>query len=316
MSKLQSLATPLLALAVWIFATGALAAQESAPSNGVPAHLLVTVEPHKGHEVPAISKDDVLVYQGHDRDTVTEWIPAQGDRAGLEVFILLDDASTSSLGVQLNDIRNFINAQPESTKIGVAYMQDGIARVVQAPTADHAAADKSLRLPLGQIGVNASPYFSLSDLVKRWPPSNDRREVFMVTDGIDRYYGLGDLNDPYLQQAIDDAGRAGIVVSALYNPDVGHFGHSYWQTYWGQLYLSELADKTGGEAYYIGMTGSPVAFAPYLQEFEQRTQHQYFLTFLAKPPKKAGWVEVRLRSEVPNVDLVSSRRVYISPEGR
>jgi hypothetical protein len=316
MSKLRSLATPLLGLAFCLFATGALAAQETAPANGVPAHLLVTVEPHKGHEVPAISKDDVLVYQGHDRDTVTEWIPAQGDRAGLEVFILLDDASTSSLGVQLNDIRQFINEQPETTKIGVAYMQDGIARVVQAPTTDHAAAAKSLRLPLGQIGVNASPYFSLSDLVKRWPASNDRREVFMVTDGIDRYYGLGDLNDPYLQEAIDDADRAGIIVSALYNPDVGHFGHSYWQTYWGQLYLSELADKTGGEAYYIGMTGAPVAFAPYLQEFEQRTQHQYFLTFLAKPPKKAGWVEVRLRSEVPNVDLVSSRRVYVSPEGK
>ena len=69
-----------------------------------------------------------------------------------------------------------------------------------------------------------------------------------------RYYGTGDLQDPYLEQAIDDAQRAGILVSAIYTPGVGHFAHSYWQTYWGQIYLSQMADKTGGEAYYIGFT--------------------------------------------------------------
>lgn len=51
--------------------------------------------------------------------------------------------------------------------------------------------------------------------------------------------------------------RAGVTVSAIYTPGVGHFGHSYWQTYWGQIYLSQLADETGGEAYYIGFSGPP-----------------------------------------------------------
>jgi len=133
----------------------------------------------------------------------------------------------------------------------------------------------------------------------------------MVSDGIDRYYGSGDLEDPYLTEAIDNAVRAGIVVSAIYTPGVGHFGHSYWQTYWGQIYLSQLAEMTGGEAYYIGFTGAPVSFSPYLDELQHRLTHQYWLTFLAKPPKKAGWQKVRLATEVPNVDLISAGRVYL-----
>ena len=291
-----------------------VAAQQAPVAGGSTAHLVVTAEAHHGKEVPAINRDEVMVYEGHDRDAVTEWIPAQGDHAALELFILIDDSSSTNLGTQFDDIRKFIDAQPASTRIGMAYMQNGTARVVQDLTNDHAAAAKALRLPLGAAGANASPYFSLSDLVKRWPASSGRREVLMITDGIDRYYGTGDLQDPYLQEAIDDAVRAGILVSAIYSPDAGHLGHSYWASYWGQMYLSELADKTGGEAYYIGFTGAPVALAPYLTDLENRLMHQYFLTFVTKPVKKAGWAQVRLSSEVPNVDLVSAHRVYVSPE--
>ena len=279
----------------------------------MPAHLVVTVEPRKGSEVPVITRDDVMVYEGKERDTVTEWVPAQGDHAALELFLLLDDASSANLGSQLDDLRKFINAQPDSTKIGVAYMQNGIARVEQNLTSDHALAAKALRLPLGVGDANASPYFSLSDLIKRWPATSARRSVLMVSDGIDRYYGVGDLLDPYLDEAIDDALRAGVQVSAIYNPDAGHYGHSYWWNYWGQIYLSHLADETGGEGYYIGFNGPAVAFAPYLEQMEKRLSHQYLLTFLAKPPKKAGWQRVRLMTEVPNADLVSARKVWVAP---
>jgi len=307
---------PSLTLFVFLFALASLecaAAQQAPSAGGIPVHILVTVEPKHGSNVPVITRDGVMVHQGKDRDQVTDWTPAQGDRAALELFILIDDDANTSLGSQLEDIRQFINAQPSTTKIGVAYMQNGIARVAQEPTSDHAQAAKALRLPMGAGGANASPYFSLSDLVKKWPTGAERREVLMVSDGIDRYYGEGDLEDPYLQAALDDAGKAGIVVSAIYTPGVGHYGHSYWQNYWGQIYLSQLADKTGGEAYYIGFTGAPVTFAPYLDDVARRLEHQYFLGFLAKPEKKSGWQQIRLSTEIPNVDLVSAGRVYVSP---
>jgi hypothetical protein len=308
MRSLSFLTTVMLAIA--LFATSSFAA-ETSPANGTPVSMVVSVEARHGSNVPVIERDDVMVYEGHERDKVLDWVPAQGDHAGLELFVLLDDSSSVSLGSQLDDLRQFIMAQPQSTLIGVAYMQDGIARVEQNPTTDHAQAAKALRLPLGVRGVNASPYFSLSDLLKRWPPSNNRREVVMVSDGIDLYYGTNDLLDPYLQETIDNAQRSGVIVFAIYSPGVGHFGHSYWSTYWGQLYLARLAEETGGESYYIGMTGAPVSFIPYLDEVNHRLGHQYFLSFLAKPQKKTGLQRIKLTTEVPNVDLVSADRVMV-----
>lgn len=289
-------------------------AQESAGEQGVPTQVVVTVEPRKGTAVPVINQDDVIVFQGKTRAKVTEWIPATGDHATLDLFVLIDDSASENLGTELDEIRKFIESQLDTTRVGVAYMQNGTAVVLQNLTTDHAAAAKSLRLPLGIGGAEASPYFSLSDLAKRWPDSGaSRRAVVMVTDGIDRYYGEFNLLDPYLDAAIDDALRAHIMVSAIYEPAAGHFGHSYWESYWGQLYLSDLAEQTGGEAYYIGFTGPPVSFSPYLDETNRRLSHQYLLTFLAQRPKKAGWQNIRLSCEQSKVDLVSVKRVWVAP---
>lgn len=299
--------------AILIGAVSASGAQQT-PTSGVPAHLVVTVEPHKDKQAaPVINKEDVMVFEGKERDTVIDWVPARGDQAALEFFILLDDSSNTSVGSQLDDIRNFINGLPPSAKVGIAYMENGTARIQQNLTDDHAAAAKALRLPQGIRGANASPYFSVSDLAKKWPASNARHEMLVASDGVDPYYFQPDFLDPYLDAAIADAQKAGIIVSAIYTPGIGHFGHSYWMTYWGQLYLAKLAEKTGGEGYYIGFTGPPVAFAPYLEDVTRRLNNQYILTFLAKPPKKAGLQAVKLKTEVPNVDLVSASDVYVAP---
>ena len=311
MSKHRFAINAILVLALWASGTRSLADAEAPPANGEPAHMLVTVEAVHGSNVPVVNREDVMVYEGRDRDKVTDWVPAQGDHAALELVILLDDGSNISLGTQLEDLRQFILAQPASTQIAVAYMQDGIAKMAQNLTSDHALAAKALRLPLGMRGINGSPYFSLSDLIKHWPQGTARREVLMVSDGIDRYYGIGDPLDPYLAAAIEDAQRAGIVVFVIYTPGVGHYGHSYWQTYWGQIYLSQVADETGAESYYIGFNGAPVTFVPYLDDLAHRFTHQYLLTFTAKPQKKSGLQRVKLMTEVPNADLVSADRVYV-----
>jgi hypothetical protein len=294
--------------------TSVVLAQEPSSPAGGSVQMLVTVEARHGSNVPVINREDVMVYEGHTRDKVTDWVPLQGDRAALDLFILLDDGATVSLGSQLEDIRQFINAQPPTTKIGVAYMRNGIAEIVQNLTNDHAQASKSLRLPVGIPGADASPYFSLGDLLKRWPQGNARREVLMVSDGVDRYYGTGP-DDPYVSEVVEQAQRGGVAVFAIYIPGVGHFGHSYWSTYWGQIYLSQITEETGGEGYYIGFTGAPVAFAPYLDDLSRRFTHQYLLAFLPKPEKKAGMQRVRLTAEVPNAELVGPSSVYV-PAGQ
>jgi len=309
MRKQYSVLALLIAITCLVFALPPIAAQDSPSPTGPAVNLVVTVEARHGSNLPDISREDVMVYEGRERDKVTGWLPLQGDHAGLELFVMLDDSSNTSLGSQLEDIRQFINAQPATTKIGVAYMQNGIAQVVQNLTSDHALASKALRLPLGNPGANASPYFSLGDLIKRWPEAAERREVLMITDGIDRYGGNGPDN-PYVNSAIEQAQRAGVIVFGIYTPGEGHYGHSFWRMNWGQNFLSQIADETGGEAYYLA-NGAPVSFAPYLDDLTHRLGRQYLVTFLAKPEKKTGMQHIKLMTEVPNAELVSADRVYV-----
>jgi hypothetical protein len=276
------------------------------------AHLTVSVEARHGTEVPVVNKEDVIVDEGHDHDGVISWVPAQGTNAGMEFLVLIDDSSSSSLGSQMDDIRAFINAQPATTFIGVGYMQNGTVQMTQNFTQDHAAAAKALRLPLGAgAGVQASPYFSLSDIAKHWQlnPARPRREVLMITDGIDAYYGGGP-TDPYLDDAIADVQRAGITVYSLYTPGTGHARHSFFLNNWGQNYLSELAEMTGGESYWQGF-GPAVDFTPYLDELSHQLQHQYLLTFTPKPEKKAGLQRVRLNTETSGVELIYQKSVFV-----
>jgi len=308
--KKGCLVLTLVAIAGLLASVQLAAAQESASATGPAANLVVTVEARHGSNIPDVTRDDVMVYEGRDRDRVTGWLPLQGDHAGLEFFIMLDDSSNVTLGSQLEDVRQFINAQPPTTKIGVAYMANGIAQVVQNLTSDHALTAKALRLPFGNPGASASPYFSLGDLIKRWPAGDERREVLMITDGIDRYWGSGPDN-AYVDTVIEQAQRAGVIVYSIYTPGVGHYGHSYWRTYWGQNYLSQLSDETGGESYYLIGPAPPVSFAPYMEDITRKLNHQYLLTFMAKAQKKAGMQRVKVHTEVPNAELVSADRVYV-----
>jgi hypothetical protein len=290
---------------------GGAAAQEAPASGGPPINMVVTAEARHGMNPAPVERQDAMVYEGKVRDTVTSWVPAKGDHADLEFFVLLDDSANTTVASQFEDIRQFINSQPATTKVGIAYMQNGTAQIAQNPTNDHAQAAKALRIPSGIAGANASSYFSLVDLIKRWPQTNARREVLMISDGLDLYYEGADLQDPYVSDAIEQAQRAGIIVFAIYNPGAGHYARSYWRTYWGQLYLSRVADETGGEAYYIGFTGPAVSFVPFLDDLDHRLNNQYLLTFIAKPEKKSGMQRVKIMTELPNTELVGAARVYV-----
>ena len=286
------------------------AAGQLAPSTQVAARMVVTAVASKGSDVPAISREDVMVREGKDRDKVLDWVAATGDHAGLEFFLMIDDSAGENVGSQLEDLRKFILAQPASTKVGVAYMQNGTAQVLQAPTADHQQAAKTLRLPTGVPGVNASPYFSLSDLIKRWPSSPNRREVLMITSGVDAYWSNGP-DDPYVDSAIGDAQRAGVIVFSIYNPGAGHFGQSFYRGWYGQMFLSQVSERTGGESYYSNFSGPAVSFSPYLNQLSERLLHQYWLAFAPKPRKKAGLQPVKVMTEVPNAELVAADRVWV-----
>lgn len=250
-----------------------------------------------------------MAFDRHERLQVAELTGLAGEHAGLELFILLDDASDTNVGSQFGDLRRFIEAQPETTAIGLGYMRNGTVDMVQNLTTDHSRAAHSLRLPVN-VAAMASPYLSLSDLIKRWPATSARREVVMVTSGVDPLGGLGVIN-PYLDAAIDDAQRHEIVVYAIYMPGGGHSGHSFYRINWAQNHLAQLAEETGGEAYMLGF-GPPVSLAPYLDQIAAHLIHQYRVTMLVAPQGKGGFRQVRYSTEVPNAELVAAAKVYVA----
>lgn len=189
-------------------------------------------------------KDDVSVEVNNKPARVRDWVPMAGDQANLEFYIVLDDGANSDLASQFDTLRSFINGQPDTTRIGLAYLRNGSANVVAPLTADHSQVAAALRIPLGQPGISGSPYMGISDLVKKWPATSVRREVLLVSSGID-LWSPSDPQNPYLQKAIADAQRKGILVHSIYYAEAGHLGHSYWRVNWGQNYLSELGDETG-----------------------------------------------------------------------
>ena len=286
-----------------------LPAQKSLAQEPVPAHMVVTAEAHRGPDVPQIRKEDVIVYQGKERKQVVDWTPLGGERGALQLFILMDDASHANVGSQFEEIKAFISSQAATTAVGVGYMRDGTVDIAQDLTTEHELAARALRLPMGNLGAFASIYLSIEELIKRWPESPVRREIIVISDGIDYFGGTGPAN-PYVDSAVERAQKVGIIIYALYATGVGHYGHSFWRMNWGQNYLSELAQETGGEAYFLG-NETPVSFGSYLADIRQRLNHQYLLVFLAKPGKKPGLQSVRLRTEVPKVELAAADKVFV-----
>jgi len=299
------------ALLVVCFVVGPAPAQDQVTGSGVPVRIVVTVEGQKDAVPPNLTRDDVLVYLDNERIRVADWTPVQNDRTGLQLWLLIDDGTDTALGTQLEDLRRFALEQSSTTQVGIGYLRNGTVQVEQKPTADHALAAKAIRLPLGLPGISASPYLALIDLIQKWPSADQAREVLMITSGIDPDYGPGPSN-PYRDRAIEAAQRKGVIVHSIYFSSAGHFGHSLWQINWGQNYLSQLAEETGGEFFWLG-TSNPVSFAPYLNELNQHFRGQHLLTFLAQG--NPGYRRVKLKTEVPHVTLVGPSKVYV-PGGK
>lgn len=237
-----------------------------------------------------------------------------------QVAFLIDDGLRTSVGRQFQDIKGFIEALPEGTEIFVGYMQNGRVVPQQPFTTDHQAAAANLRIPLGSPGVNASPYFCLSDFVKNWPGGAERssaegtvlaakaRFVIMLTNGVDPYNGSvspTNQNSPYVDNAIRDAQRAGVPVYSVYYGDAGVRGGA--ASFSGQSYLAKVADETGGQGYFQGL-GNPVSLTPFLDKFRNSIAESFVATFPATA-KNNNLVELKFSSSLKSTRLQAPRAV-------
>jgi hypothetical protein len=307
--------------------------QAAASAAAVQVHMVITDQSFDDAEVPVLQPGNVQVKQGKTSLKVTQVIPAKGSNAALQLFILIDDTTDTSIGNKFDEIREFINAQPATTVIGVAYMSNATFQIAQDLTADHAAAAKALRLPRGRGSAMDSPYLSLIDLAKSWKQSNVRREVLMISDGIDRLRnerttsgqtdmrgGIQSAGRPgisqfaYMSPDTDSASTAcqryGVIVHSIYATGAGRHGRNAWDAQVGQSGIGKIADETGGEYFALG-TGNAVSFKPYLDRLQKIFDNQYFLVFQAVPKKNAGLQRVNISTELANVDLGSADNAWV-----
>jgi hypothetical protein len=281
---------------------GAVAPSQA--QEGATARAVVTVNSKSAEDATTVPQQSISVLQNRKLQDVTGWVPLRGARSGLQLVVLLDDSARSSLSLQLNDLRGFVVGLPPATQVAIGYMRNGTAAMVQNFTSDHEAAAKAFRLPTGTAGGNGSPYFCLSDLIKRWPgrETNIRREVIMVTDGVDRYSGgRFDPENPYVRAATSDAQKAGVIVYSIYYRDAGRLDRSGPVTDGGQNYLIQLSGATGGQAFYEGF-GNPVSFAPFLSDIQRKLQNQYELSFVSSTAKRE-LQPIQVKTSQPNTKL-------------
>jgi hypothetical protein len=308
MRKSVYLVASVLVVAAFLIVTGAPQAQ--APATA-PVTTVVTVLGPKFTAPPAISKDDIGVYEGKEKKDVTGWTPAQGEKALLQLAIVIDEASSSDLGSQLNDIKTFITAQPRSTGVGVFYASNGGVQPASQFSNDHEAVAKTLRLPLGNFGAYSSIYLSTISLIKGWPQTAGvRREILLIADGIDRF--RGDPFSPDIQNTYVAAEKAGVILHTLYCSGVGRAGHNSFRVGYGQSNLAEITDKTGGYSFFQGLQ-TPIAFAPFLEQLDTILKNQYFLSWNSKRPTKGkgDLRSFRIKTELRDIDISSSDQVWV-----
>ena len=286
-------------------------AGQNGNTPGMPVSMVVTLEGKHHKEIPPIGPQDVSVSQGKDKRPITGLTPIGQNGKGMQLLLLIDDSARFSFGTEINTLRQFVNALPATTEVAIGYMRNGTNQMVSNFTTNHAAAANSIRLALGTGGADVSPYDSLSDAVRHWPESGaERKIIIMISSGIEGLGGGYTSDNPYVNRGIEDAQKAGVVVYTIYNPSAGHYGHSFWRANWGQNFLSQLSDETGGESYMVGF-GSPVSFQPFLQQITEQLQHQYILTFEAKPENKSGLQPVKVSILEKDASIAAADKVYV-----
>jgi hypothetical protein len=267
-----------------------------APAEGpVPTTALVMVQSKSGAPLdPAMLKLQVNRHEA----PITSVAPVAAPAA--QVAILIDDGLRFTFSSNIPDFTDFINRLPAGTKVMVGYMRNGEVQAASGFSDNHAAIAAQLRIPISSAGVDASPYFCLSEFAKHWPSNSPgARFVLMISNGVDPYNGRPSImnqDSPYVQAAQEDAQRAGIAVYSIYYPETGLRGGR--GSFSGQSYLAQVAEATGG--------------APYLNQFGKAIAESYMVTFNvnASGNKRDSLAQIKLTSSQPGVKIHAPQNVH------
>jgi hypothetical protein len=291
-----------------------LAASAWPQSDNFTGNAILTVLPaHPDTQDASLSAGQLNVKLDGKVAAVTSLTQLTSENSPLELILLIDGGVRTSLYGQAGDIIGFAKEIPSNTQIAIAYMENGHAALQGPLSSDPAAVESGLHMTTGGAGSNASPYFCLDDLAKHWPSKNAgaRRAVVMITDGVDEYNPHYDPDDVYVQSAINDAVRAGIVVFTMYWRDQGPADSSDAVADGGQSLMVQVAQATGGNSYWQG-NSNPVSLKPYFDDLRRRLRSEYALSLSAPFKGKPFKASLKLKADAPNAKVTAPQFVYLS----
>ncbi|HXR39151.1 MAG TPA: hypothetical protein VN776_08660 [Terracidiphilus sp.] len=269
---------------------------------------VVTIVAKHSEVAPTVAQQDVSIKVNGKDAMVTGWAPFKGADDGLELVVLIDGGARN-LGRQFEEIGHFVQGLGPNTRIAIGYMQNGRAVMAGPLSADHQQAAGELHLPAGSM---SNPYFSLSDLARRWPSQDRkaRRELVLLSDGIDPNNPNFEADDPYVQAAISDSVRAGLVVYTVYWQGRDRSDANANVVNGGQSLLGELTEATGGVSYASG-TGNPVSFEPFFSDLMLRFASQYEVDFSARLDRKPMVETLRMKVEGLGLQVTAPQQVFV-----
>lgn len=231
-----------IAVVCWAI-SGLFSAPLGADSLGsVEARLVVTVADRMNHKPQVVKLEDLEQTPSMRVAGIT---PLNGAK---KVYVLIDDAANYDFGTKLEELRSFVNAQPSSAAVGLAFIKDGELNVALTPIRDHQSVARALRAPAGSEPGN--PWCALSNLINSWSGNGERREVLMITSRMDHDAG-GTAACATAESVIDTAQRAGVAVYAIYHPAADYNKKEWRAVDAGVVELAHVCYETGGEAYFI-----------------------------------------------------------------
>jgi len=294
-------------IALLAFVCPRLNSSDDAPT--VPAQMLVSVGHYFSREPPTLTRSDLIVTERNEPLPVTQLIRLRGDRAGLRLFLLIDNCSNWERRSQFEELQHFILSQPSTTMIGVAHVQNARLQVAQNPTPDRERAVKALNTSVGC--QPSSPFIALAKLIRDWPQGPLRRAVLLISNGIDPA-AADEMLIPSAEAAIEASQRAEVTVYAIYHPAADYRATGTSRLYAGQVQLAHVAIETGGEAYFKGLAPLP-SLSPFLADIAEHLANQYLLEFFANPATGFGALqEVTVQSrKIPQVELMAPYRVWV-----
>lgn len=285
--------------------------QQKVRTMSIPISIFTKKELKRGEAEEYLQVERLIVRENGAEQTILS-IRSVMD-APLSLAVLIQDGLSSSVNLQLGELRELIRQLPKGSRVMVAYLRGGSLQVRQRFTTDlEDAADAFRIVSPSDAAAPSNPYDGVSDALDRFDalPAG-RRAVLLVSDGLDVSAGLqntGPTQSLDLDKAVRKAQRKNVAIFSVYSPTaLTESGRSILVLN-AQSSLARLSDETGGRAFFQG-TFAPVSFEPFFRELRLLLNRQFLLSYLSNNMKR-GYYKVEVQSTNPEVKIEHPRGYY------